>query len=98
MVPEWAEAVFVLCDSIVCVVAFRYGAAARPSRERARAAARFGKLVISAGGVAASIATATVFADGSIPTIGWVMFGLAGIALGAGIALRLGAGWPSTRA
>lgn len=96
--PEWADAVFVLCGTIVCVVAFRYGAAARPSRERARAAARFGRLVMSAGGVAASIATATVFADGSIPVIGWVMFGLAGIALGSGVALRLGAGWPSTRA
>lgn len=98
MVPEWADAVFVLCGTIVCVVAFRYGAAARPSPERALAAARIGKLVMSAGGVAASIATATVFADGSIPTIGWAMFGLAGIALGSGVALRLGAGWPRTRA
>ena len=97
--PEWAEAVFALGATVLAVVAFRFGAAARRSPEGGEVAARFGRFVVQAGVAAGATGAGTFSADrepaGSLPVVGWALLMVAALALTSGFALRLGAGWSS---
>lgn len=91
--PEWAEALFVLCGALLAVAAFRAGAAARRSPEGGDALPRLGRQVMVGGVAAGSTGAGMSAADGGLPSVGWVLLTVAAVALTSGFALRLGAGW-----
>lgn len=88
VIPEWADATFVLVGTIAAVVAYRYGAAA--TEERRDAVVRAARLLTSGAMGAVSAGVGTIAADGTAPTATLLLFGVAGVALACGFTMRLG--------